>query len=63
MDSNSQTRGGRDSIVFSVTVAGKEAFRSKVMREGMPPERVSGAAASTSVSLCGGPETPGSPAE
>ena len=41
VDSNSQTRGGRGSIVFSVAVAGKEAFRSKVMREGMPPERAS----------------------
>jgi alpha-galactosidase len=41
VDSNSQTRGGRGSIVFSVTVAGKEAFRSKIMREGTPPERVS----------------------
>ena len=41
VDNNSQTRGGRGSIVFSVTVAGKEAFRSKVMREGTPAERVS----------------------
>jgi alpha-galactosidase len=40
VDSNSQTHGGRGSIVFSVTVAGKEAFRSKVMREGKPAERV-----------------------
>jgi len=40
VDSNSQTRGGRGSIVFSVTVAGKEAFHSNVMREGMPAERV-----------------------
>jgi alpha-galactosidase len=40
VDSNSQTRGGRGSIVFSVTVAGKEAFHSKILREGMPAERV-----------------------
>jgi alpha-galactosidase len=40
VDSNAQTSGGRGSIVFSVTVAGKEACRSKVMREGMPAERV-----------------------
>ena len=41
VDSNAQTRGGRGSIVFSATVEGKEAFRSKVMREGTPAERVS----------------------
>jgi alpha-galactosidase len=41
VDSNAQTRGGRGSIVFSVTVAGKEAFRSKVQHEGTPPEKVS----------------------
>jgi len=41
VDSNSQTRGGRGSIVCSVTVAGKEAFRSNLMREGTPAERVS----------------------
>ncbi len=40
VDSNSQTRGGRGSIVFCLTVAGKETFRSKTMREGMPAERV-----------------------
>jgi alpha-galactosidase len=42
VDSNDQTKGGRGSVIFSVTVAGKEAFRSKVMREGMPaaPVRV-----------------------
>jgi alpha-galactosidase len=40
VDSNSQTRGGRGSIVFGVTVAEKEVFRSKIMREGMPAERV-----------------------
>jgi alpha-galactosidase len=41
VDSNSQTHGGRGSVVFSVAVAGKEAFRSNVMREGRPAERVS----------------------
>ena len=41
VDSNPQTQGGRGSIVFSVSVAGKEAFRSKVMHEGTPPEQVS----------------------
>jgi alpha-galactosidase len=41
VDSNSQTHGGRGSVVFSVTVAGKEAFRSKVMREGTGAEHVS----------------------
>jgi alpha-galactosidase len=40
VDSNSQTRGGRGSIVFGVTVAEKEVFRSKILREGMPAERV-----------------------
>jgi alpha-galactosidase len=40
VDSNPQTMPGRGSIVFSVTVEGKEAFRSKVLHEGMPPERV-----------------------
>ncbi|MEI2724450.1 MAG: alpha-galactosidase [Verrucomicrobiota bacterium] len=41
VDSNNQTRGGRGSIVFSVSVAGKEAFRSKIMREDTPAERLS----------------------
>jgi len=40
VDSNPQTQAGRGSIVFSVTVWGKEAFRSKVMSEGIAPERV-----------------------
>lgn len=40
VDSNPQTQPGRGSVVFSVTVGGKEAFRSKVMREGIAPERV-----------------------
>ena len=35
VDSNPQTIGGRGSIVFSVSVRGKLAFRSEVMREGM----------------------------
>ncbi|NQT53971.1 NPCBM/NEW2 domain-containing protein, partial [bacterium] len=35
VDTHAQTSGGRGSVVFSVTVGGKEAFRSKVMREGM----------------------------
>ena len=34
--SNHMTRPGRGSIVCSVKVAGKEAFRSGVLREGMP---------------------------
>jgi hypothetical protein len=41
VDSNSQTQGARGSIIFFVTVAGKEVFRSNVMREGTPTERVS----------------------
>ncbi len=35
VDSNAQTSGGRGSVVVSVDVAGKEAYRSGVMREGM----------------------------
>ncbi|MBL7223728.1 MAG: alpha-galactosidase [Candidatus Brocadiae bacterium] len=35
VDSHAQTSGGRGSVVFSVTIGGKEAFRSKVIREGM----------------------------
>jgi len=35
IDSNEQTRPGRGSVIFSVKVGGKEAFRSGVMREGM----------------------------
>jgi len=49
VDSNPQTQPGRGSIVFSVIVGGKEAFRSNVMREGMPPDRVN-------VDLCGARE-------
>ncbi|MGA2498669.1 MAG: alpha-galactosidase [Tepidisphaeraceae bacterium] len=36
IDSNDQTRPGKGSVVFSVNVAGKEAFKSPVMREGSP---------------------------
>jgi alpha-galactosidase len=35
VDSNDQTRPGRGSVVFSVTVGDKTAFRSPLMREGM----------------------------
>ncbi len=35
VDTNDQTSGGRGSVVFSVAVGGKEAFRSPLMREGM----------------------------
>lgn len=37
VDSNEQTSGGRGSVVATVTVGGKEAFRSEVLREGMTP--------------------------
>jgi len=37
VDSNEQTSGGRGSVVFSVSVGGKEAFKSGVLREGMTP--------------------------
>ncbi len=36
VDSNEQTRTGRGSVVFSVTVGDKRVFRSELMREGMP---------------------------
>ncbi len=36
VDSNDQTRSGRGSIVFAVTVGGKKAYQSALMREGMP---------------------------
>ena len=49
VDQNEQTSGGRGSIVFSVSVARKEAFRSPVVREGMP-------AAAVSVDLAGAKE-------
>ena len=35
VDSNDQTVGGRGSVVFSVDVGGKSAFRSGVLHEGM----------------------------
>jgi len=41
VDSNLQTRPGRGSVVFSVQVAGRETFRSEVVREGMPAVQVS----------------------
>ncbi len=40
VDSNEQTQGGRGSVVFSVSVGGKDAFRSGVLREGMPTTSV-----------------------
>ena len=49
VDSNPQTIGGRGSVVFSVSVAGKSAFRSEVIREGM-------AGASVNVDLDGATE-------
>lgn len=36
VDTNSQTSGGRGSVVFSVDVAGKRTLGSQLMREGMP---------------------------
>ena len=36
VDHNDQTSGGRGSLVFSVDVGGKEAFRSEVMHGGGP---------------------------
>ena len=36
MDNNDQTSGGRGSVIFSVDVGGKEAFRSPVMHGGGP---------------------------
>lgn len=35
LDSNEQTVGGRGSVMFSVSVAGKEFFCSSLLREGM----------------------------
>ncbi len=40
VDTNNQTSGGRGSVVFSVTVKGKVVFKTKVIREGMPPAKV-----------------------
>ncbi len=36
VDSNEQTQGGHGSVVFHVSVGGKDAFRSGVLKEGMP---------------------------
>ena len=36
LDANEQTRAGRGSVVFSVRVAGREAFRSDVLRKDSP---------------------------
>ena len=41
VDTNEQTSGGRGSVVFAVQLAGAEAWRSKIMREGMPGVPVS----------------------
>ncbi|MBI4602752.1 MAG: alpha-galactosidase, partial [Planctomycetes bacterium] len=41
VDTNEQTSGGRGSVVFSVSAGSKEAFRSGVVREGMPAVPVS----------------------
>jgi len=40
IDSNEQTGGGRGSVEFSVRLGEAEPFKSAVMREGMPPQRV-----------------------
>ena len=36
VDSNEQTQGGHGSVVFRVSVGSKDAFRSDVLKEGMP---------------------------
>ncbi len=41
VDNNSDTSAGQGSVVFSVSVAGKEAFRSEVMRGAQPGVPVS----------------------
>ena len=41
VDTNDQTSGGRGSVVFSVVVSDKEAWKSEVMHEGMPGMPVS----------------------
>ena len=41
IDSNEQTSGGRGSVDFSVSVGGKEQFRSGIMREGLAGKAVS----------------------
>lgn len=40
VDSNSDTSGGRGSVVFAVSVGGKEAYCSGVVKEGMPAAAV-----------------------
>ena len=40
LDSNEQTSGGRGSVVFSVALGAREAFKSAVLREGMAPVSV-----------------------
>jgi len=40
LDRNEQTSGGRGSVVFSVALGAREAFKSAVLREGMPPVSV-----------------------
>lgn len=40
VDTNDQTSGGRGSVVFSVTVNSQVAFKTDVMREGMPAQPV-----------------------
>lgn len=37
VDTNDQTSGGRGSVVFSVSVGGRQAFKTGVMHEGTPP--------------------------
>ena len=41
VDSNEQTSGGRGSIVFTVRVGEREAFKSAILHEGMPGVPVS----------------------
>ncbi len=41
VDTNEQTSGGRGSVIFIVRVSDREAFRTGVMREGMPGVPVS----------------------
>ncbi len=40
VDHNERTSGGRGSVVFVVSAAGRELFRSGVMRGGQPPQQV-----------------------
>jgi alpha-galactosidase len=41
IDTNEQTSGGRGSVTFGVSVGQKEAFRSAVLKEGVPAVRAS----------------------